>query len=1232
MGVVIACPEAVCLGGTCSAKPPKLMPEVALQEYLQEIERLIDDSHSGEAIGHCQQILRQFPRHIETYRLLGKALLEQGELQGGSNALQRVLSADPEDFVAHAGLAIAHKEGNRLVDAAWHMERAFEVEPHNGAIREALQDLVGRRDGLPPDDLILTRGALARLYVRGELYTQAIGALQELIDEMPERMDLRVLLAEALWRDGQRIDAAEACTHILERLPYCIKANAILAEVWLVTDRVEEAQPYLRRVFELVLPTRTSLIEDSIIGNAFGAEGSPVLPDTILVERATDVLGVGHADAASDWVQDIGFGEEFALEDVEPEWLGDMERDPDSAEIELEERAEEGDSVAQAHVDADAPGEDDGATSWFSRSSDQLPGIGEIRQETDWEAWLEHGAEPAAELAEEFREVSSDFELEEAGMAGMDEKNQDQDEFPEMDESNAGDSLASGEDDRDIDWLDELQEASQPSSPEEVDKEGEGDLPDWLRSGIDIEGAGPADLNWLDDGEDDSVPEPGGGEAAGDDLPDWLRDEMTAEDDVTEPAFEEDLSWLDQIAAGEGPPLDEPPTMSWPESETSQERDMDEGDDIWEESDVSGESAMLQSASSEPDETGSIEAPQMNSVDENDMAPGLTSDDAVEGDEVSRDDVPEDLDEAMAWLEQLAAQQGASVDELPSLATADEGDVEAAPDDIESAMDWLDELAHVQKKEGYEPLAIGEEASAEDDDAEAEEIDMLDSMAAADAASVESEAREIEFESGIGRTEQAETADIDEAMVWLEQLSSAGVAYEELASLDDLDEQPDTEVLADLEDIPDDPEQAIAWLEGLASGDATETAGDDDIEIVEEEKTPPVPFDVVAARAEAESILLHDDIAGEDIAQDVEMLEEIPDDPDEAMAWLEKLAARQGASVDELPSLSEIEGDVETPDWLAHELEAARDEEAEGEILDDVIEDIGDEVDLGRDESQIDDGMVEEPSTVADMPDEEPDRVGPPDDLEVDAEDLAFEDKTMFDDLVSDMELEGIEEEGMLPDWLAGEGEDELAGLDEFDWEEEPFDATGWLQSEEQALQVGEEVGLEEEVAAPKGVQAAEEAPERSLTDEDIVMQEEVSQELEVEAEPVVSEEELYEPQVESAAEMEAELAVEVEEEPATEEEPAKAEDLADVDKPVAEGEPVIAEERAVAGEAEALQAYQERLASGEDVSSLIADLEEAAHTYESEPRFLQLLGDAYNKNGQLQKALDAYRRALDRL
>jgi uncharacterized protein HemY len=63
-----------------------------------------------------------------------------------------------------------------------------------------------------------------------------------------------------------------------------------------------------------------------------------------------------------------------------------------------------------------------------------------------------------------------------------------------------------------------------------------------------------------------------------------------------------------------------------------------------------------------------------------------------------------------------------------------------------------------------------------------------------------------------------------------------------------------------------------------------------------------------------------------------------------------------------------------------------------------------------------------------------------------------------------------------------------------------------------------------------------------------------------------------------------------------------------------------------------ALRHYGELMESGANLSVLIGDLETAAGRYSRQPLITRLLGDAYMRNGQLQKALDMYRRALDQM
>jgi len=137
------------------------MAKVSLRAYNREIESMIDSGHLDEAIANCRHILKIFPKHLETYRLLGKAYLEYKRYPEAVDIFMRVLAAAPSDFVAHVGMSIISDEQNRLDDAIWHMERAFETNPANPAIQQEMKRLIGKRDGLEPHKVRLTRGALA---------------------------------------------------------------------------------------------------------------------------------------------------------------------------------------------------------------------------------------------------------------------------------------------------------------------------------------------------------------------------------------------------------------------------------------------------------------------------------------------------------------------------------------------------------------------------------------------------------------------------------------------------------------------------------------------------------------------------------------------------------------------------------------------------------------------------------------------------------------------------------------------------------------------------------------------------------------------------------------------------------------------------------------------------------------------------------------------------------------
>jgi tetratricopeptide (TPR) repeat protein len=195
--------------------------EKDLHGYCAEANQLIEQGALEAAVAIGQHILRHYPKHVEAYRVLAKATLEQGEVGYAADLFKRVLSADPEDLEARVGLGIIYTGEEALEEALWQWDRAFELAPSNSDIRAQLRQVRERLEGPEFPRIELTRGALGRLYAQGGLFQQAADEFRAVLNRDPEQVDMQVTLAETLWRDGKLAEAEAVCEQILEALPNC---------------------------------------------------------------------------------------------------------------------------------------------------------------------------------------------------------------------------------------------------------------------------------------------------------------------------------------------------------------------------------------------------------------------------------------------------------------------------------------------------------------------------------------------------------------------------------------------------------------------------------------------------------------------------------------------------------------------------------------------------------------------------------------------------------------------------------------------------------------------------------------------------------------------------------------------------------------------------------------------------------------------------------------------------
>lgn len=657
------------------------MAKVSLRAYNREIETMIDRGHLDEAIANCRHILKLFPKHLETYRLLGKAYLEYKRFPEAADIFSRVLAAVPDDFVANVGMSIIRDEENKLDDAIWHMERAFETQPSNAAIQSELQRLYGRRDGVQPPRIRMTRGALAHMYVQGELYPQAISEIKSVLKEDTGRVDMQALLARACYRSGLKNEAADVASSVLRTYSYCLDANRVLMEI-LSSDRSESAQLYRQRVVEL------DPYAAHVSGTVFQSNEAPEA--AVSVERL-DWNGQ-PVGLQPDWgtTQAISLEEEN-VRDEEPAWLKSVFDEPPTQPP----PHSFGSSADQPEVVP--PFDFSGLATPSTPTQESDEDIPDFLRAAGW------GQSTGA-----FDESKPSFAHEEPESEPPIAKADLPDWVKAMAPAEA--EQPSEEEEALPDWINKIGTAP-PVAPADAD-----DQLDWIQQLDQPTQAQPSDdqSDWLKQSEQSEQPVP----AASDDQPDWLKGFGSE----SEPGSSGELDWLGQIGAEPEAPQTEAESPSTEfqvpagteESAVPESRDPGERTEELQEpahsSPVSSATDSLGTSEQERDDSfawlenlaarqgateGLLTTPEERMEEEPDWvkrAKGLSTDDmptqpapatqpSTNLEELGKSE--QERDDSFAWLESLAAKQGAS----EGLLTKPEERMEEEPDWVKRAKD-----------------------------------------------------------------------------------------------------------------------------------------------------------------------------------------------------------------------------------------------------------------------------------------------------------------------------------------------------------------------------------------------------------------------------------------------------------------------------------------------------------------------------------------------------------------
>ncbi len=227
------------------------MSRIPLRKYIQEIEALIQNGNLEQAQKHCWSIFQTFPKYIQCYRLLGKTLMEKGAYESATFVFNKVLDVFPSDFVSHIGMSFIAEVNNQLDEAVMHMERAFEFQPTNAVIKEELKRLHLKKDGIEPQSIRLTRGALINMYLRSSLYPQAIAELRIGLQTNPNRIDFKEQLADALLKKGEKIEAVQKAIELIGQAPFNFTANRIAYETLPNTSDAMDTEAFHQHLIDV---------------------------------------------------------------------------------------------------------------------------------------------------------------------------------------------------------------------------------------------------------------------------------------------------------------------------------------------------------------------------------------------------------------------------------------------------------------------------------------------------------------------------------------------------------------------------------------------------------------------------------------------------------------------------------------------------------------------------------------------------------------------------------------------------------------------------------------------------------------------------------------------------------------------------------------------------------------------------------------------------------------------
>jgi len=195
----------------------------------------------------ADHVLRVYGRHAGARLVRALHAERRGNVSAALDDLNFVLGADPADAsarVARARLLRARGDAARARESA---REALELVPGDAAVLESALEILA----VDADALAATPAALARIYLRSGWAALAERHARRALSDGGVRVEVRLCLAEALWRLGRLAECEGQCKLVFDQAKDSVLAAAMLAHILSERGHTDEGQDLLQRAGEI---------------------------------------------------------------------------------------------------------------------------------------------------------------------------------------------------------------------------------------------------------------------------------------------------------------------------------------------------------------------------------------------------------------------------------------------------------------------------------------------------------------------------------------------------------------------------------------------------------------------------------------------------------------------------------------------------------------------------------------------------------------------------------------------------------------------------------------------------------------------------------------------------------------------------------------------------------------------------------------------------------------------